>query len=71
MKITIYDTELNDFSRKYLVKNSSVADPSPVEFMAKAKSIEANLFESLLLFDTISFKVYGEEYPSCYFFESF
>lgn len=63
MKTTIYDTELNDFSRKFLVKNPGVPDPSPIEFIAQAKNNDAKLFESLLLFDITSFKVHGENIP--------
>lgn len=63
MKTTIYDTELNDFSRKFLVMNPGIPEPSSIEFLSRAKTNEAKLFESLLLFDTISFKVYGENIP--------
>lgn len=63
MKTKIYDTQLNDFSRKFLVKNLGVPDPSPIEYSASAKANDAKLFENLLLFDTTSFKIYGENIP--------
>lgn len=46
MKTTIYNSELNDFSRKFLVKNPGVPDPSPYEFIAQKNSIDASLFEN-------------------------
>ena len=63
MKTKIYQTELNEFCRKFLVKNSGTSEPSPLEYLIEAKSIDASLFEHFLLFDTISFKVYGENIP--------
>ena len=63
MKTTIYNSELNDFSRRFLVKNPGVPDPSPYEFLSQKSSIDASVFESFLLFDTLSFKVHGENIP--------
>lgn len=63
MKTTIFNSELNDFSRKFLVKNPGKPAPSPFEFVRETKSIDASLFESFLLFDTLSFKVHGENIP--------
>ncbi|ODQ00294.1 hypothetical protein [Salinivibrio sp. SS2] len=63
MNSTIYNSELNDFSRKFLVKSPAVPAPSPYEFIAQRRVIDASLFESFLLFDTLSFKVHGENIP--------
>lgn len=63
MKTTIYNSELNEFSRKFLVKNPGVPDPSPYDFITQSSSIDASLFENFLLFDTLSFKVHGENIP--------
>lgn len=71
MKTIIYDTELNEYSRKYLVTNSGNKEPSVSEFVSKTKKIDATLFESFLLFDTTAFKVYGENIPMAYILNRF
>lgn len=63
MKTTIYDTDLNDFARKFLVTNPALPTPSSGEFIASTNNIGAALFESFLLFDAVAFKVYGENIP--------
>ncbi len=63
MKTTIFNSELNEFSRKFLVKNSGLPVPSHYEFIEKIKALNASLFENFLLFDTLSFKVHGENIP--------
>lgn len=63
MKTTMYNSELNEFSRKFLVKSPGIPDPSPYEFIAHRRTIDASLFESFLIFDSISFKVHGENIP--------
>lgn len=63
MKTTIYNSELNEFARRFLVKSPGAPDPSPYDFIAQRSSIDASLFESFLLFDTLSFKVHGENIP--------
>ena len=63
MSTTIFQTDLNDFCRKYLVINPGQPEPSPINFLIDGKKIEASIFEQLLLFDTVSFKVYGENIP--------
>lgn len=63
MKTTIYNSELNEFSRKFLVKNPGVPDPSPHDFITQRNAIDASLFENFLLFDALSFKVHGENIP--------
>jgi hypothetical protein len=62
----IFYPDLNDFCRKYLITNRPEGPLSPLDVaMApiQAKEQEARLFEQLLLFDRISFKVHGENLP--------
>lgn len=62
----IFYPDLNDFCRKYLILNRPEGPLSPLDVaMApiRAKEQEARLFEQLLLFDRISFKVHGENIP--------
>ncbi|MGU5682060.1 hypothetical protein [Aeromonas allosaccharophila] len=63
MKTTIYNSELNEFSRRFLVKSPGIPAPSPYEFVAHRRTIDESLFESFLIFDSISFKVHGENIP--------
>ncbi|MBK2256665.1 hypothetical protein [Francisella philomiragia] len=63
MTTTVFDSELNDFSRKFLVKNSGTPEPSPQDFIKQKTNIDISLFENLMLFDTITFKVHGENIP--------
>ena len=56
----IFYPDLNDFCRTYFISNRQV---SPVEaslLPTRWNEQEAALFEQLMLFDKISFKVYGE-----------
>jgi hypothetical protein len=53
MNTTIFQTDLNDFCRKYLVKNAGAPDPSPINFLLDSKKTEASIFELFLLFDTV------------------
>lgn len=63
MKTKLFNSELNEFSRKYLVKNSVTPALSPYEIIEKKKAVDASILESFLLFDTVSFKVHGENIP--------
>ena len=56
----IFDSELNTFCRKFLVKTPGVADPSPAEFAVEMGRQQKMLFENLLLFNKLSLKVTGE-----------
>ena len=62
-KMNVFDTGLNEFCRRFLVKNSGLPTPSPLEFLIKMRLANASIFENLLLFDTVSYKVCGENIP--------
>ncbi|MNG58072.1 hypothetical protein D3C79_161900 [compost metagenome] len=63
MNAKVFDSELNEYCRRFLVKNAGGVDPSPMDFILRTKAIDAALFEYFLLFDTVSFKVFGENIP--------
>jgi hypothetical protein len=56
----IFDSELNTFCRKFLVKTPGVAEPSQAEFALEMGRQQKMLFENLLLFNKLSLKVTGE-----------
>jgi hypothetical protein len=56
----IFYPGLNDFCRTYLISNRSVSPAEQALFPTRWAEHEATLFEQLMLFDKISFKVYGE-----------
>jgi hypothetical protein len=57
---TIFYPGLNDFCRKYLDANRAVAPSDAAQFPIRLAEENASLFEQFMLFDKISFKVYGE-----------
>jgi hypothetical protein len=57
---TIFYPGLNDFCRKYLDANRAVAHEDVAQFPTRVAEENASLFEQFMLFDKISFKVYGE-----------
>jgi hypothetical protein len=57
---TIFYPGLNEFCRKYLVTNTEVAPADVAQFPLRLQQENASLFEQFMLFDKISFKVYGE-----------
>jgi hypothetical protein len=57
---TIFYPGLNDFCRHFLVANRAVTPDDLVQYPIRAKSENASIFEQLMLFEKISFKVYGE-----------
>lgn len=59
----LFEKNLDEFSRKFLVKNTSGAEPKPIEFISSLRRSERELFENLILFDKISYKVSGENIP--------
>ncbi|MEX0546057.1 hypothetical protein [Raoultella terrigena] len=62
----IFNTELNDFCRKYFIK--SKIEPTKNEILAfpeKYNEIKTSLFESFILHNEINFKVEGENIPLC------
>src|ERR1700726_4090061 len=63
MTKNVFYSDLDSFCRKYLVKVEGVTAPDPQEFGRQAVDQQASLFENLILFDKISFKVTGESMP--------
>jgi hypothetical protein len=60
----VFYPSLNDFCRKYLVVGPTPLSRSDeLQFAARDAAERASLFEHLLLFDTVSIKVYGENVP--------
>ncbi len=64
MGIIIFNKELDDYSNKYIVTNQGKL-PFPIqqEKMRSMVSLCPRLFESLLLYDGLCFKVYGDNFP--------
>jgi hypothetical protein len=60
---TVFDSDIDSFCRRYLVKVPGIADPHPAELGAAAIQQQTKLFENLLLFDKLSVKVTGESLP--------
>lgn len=63
MNSVVFNSNLNDFCRKYLVVNPGSSMPSEGIVKYDEKYTSSLLFEQLLLFDSVSFKVYGENIP--------
>jgi hypothetical protein len=57
---TIFYPGLNDFCRTYLDSNRIMTPAEIVQYPVRLKKENASIFEQLMLFDKISFKVYGE-----------
>jgi hypothetical protein len=57
---TIFYPGLNDFCRTYLISDRITTPAEVAQFPERLKEQNASIFEQLLLFDKISFKVYGE-----------
>lgn len=60
---TIFLPDLNEFCRKYLIAGSNVSLRDTMMFPHRQREMEALIFEQLLLFDKVAFKVYGENIP--------
>jgi hypothetical protein len=59
----VFDSEINSFCRKFLVKAPGAAEPSSAEYVREMNNLRKRLFENLLLFDKISLKITGESIP--------
>jgi hypothetical protein len=59
----VFYPDLNYFCRKYLVTGEQLTPADTLLFPQRFKEQEASIFEQLLLFDSISFKVHGENIP--------
>jgi hypothetical protein len=57
---TIFYPGLNDFCRTYLVSDRITTPDEVAQYPARLEEQNASIFEQLLLFDKISFKVHGE-----------
>ncbi|AOK66488.1 hypothetical protein QZN06_22330 [Burkholderia multivorans] len=60
---TIFYPELNEFCRKYLDSSKSISLMDQNLFPQRIDDIQKSIFEQLLLFDAISFRVHGENIP--------
>jgi hypothetical protein len=59
----VFDSDINAFCRKFLVKVPGAPEPNPAEYLGEMVSLRKCLFETLLLFDKLSLKVTGESIP--------
>ncbi len=59
----IYNKNLNDFTRKYLISNNKLSRENILFQGVNYNNIKAQIFEDLLLYDKTTFKVYGENIP--------
>jgi hypothetical protein len=60
---TLFNSELNNYCRKYLVKDVQLSREEISQFENTHNLNVASIFEQILLFDKISLKVYGENIP--------
>lgn len=60
MAQNVFYPGLNDFCRKYLVADTALSELDKKLLPARLRDQLASIFEQLLLFDRITFKVYGE-----------
>jgi hypothetical protein len=64
MPTNSFYSSLDEFCRKYFVLGPKPLSPTEIrEFPGRDAAERAALFEHLLLFDTVSFKVYGDNIP--------
>jgi len=59
----IYNKKLNDFTRKYFISDNNLSKEDILFQKINYNNIKAQIFEDLLLYDKITFKVYGENIP--------
>lgn len=59
----IYNKDLNDFTRKYFLSNYKLTKKDVLFQKINYNNIKAQIFEDLLLYDKVTFKVYGENFP--------
>lgn len=57
---TIFYPTLNDFCQIYMVKNRQGTLAELLRYPGRLKEEQGSIFEQLMLFDRVSFKVYGE-----------
>ncbi|UQW97267.1 hypothetical protein M2M59_15340 [Rummeliibacillus sp. G93] len=61
--VGVYNDNLNDFTRKYFIKGNEHLIKDVNNFPLEYESIKNSLIEQLLVHDSITFKVYGENIP--------
>ncbi len=71
MPQNIFYPDLNTFCRKFFVAAPGVPSPDPRDLSISMYQQQAKLFENLLLFDKISFKITGEAIPVATLFSVF
>jgi hypothetical protein len=64
MRQTVFYGGLDDFCRTYLVTNRQVTPAEFGQFPDRMEEQRGSIFEELMLFDKVSFKVYGENIQS-------
>jgi hypothetical protein len=63
MPTNVFYDGLNEFCRKYLIEGETPSALDISRFSANHEKVFATVFENLLLFDKVSFKVFGENIP--------
>jgi hypothetical protein len=63
MSLNVFYDGLNDFCQKFLIIGSPTQSNDPAQFLRQRENVAGTLFESFLLFDTVSLKVHGENLP--------
>lgn len=63
MSGTLLNSDLNSFCQKYLVTNNGNQNVSVACFVEDEKRISSSIFEQMLLFESVCFKVHGENIP--------
>ncbi|MBU9175905.1 hypothetical protein [Burkholderia gladioli] len=67
----VFYPKLDEFCRKYLIKQAAVTKMDELLMPQRFVDIKKSLFEQFLLFDSISFKVYGENIPLAFLLHAF
>jgi len=68
---TIFFPDLNELCRAYLDATKTVSPADAASAVSRFKAMEATLFEQVLLFDTVAFKVHGENIPLAFLLNVF
>lgn len=72
MPQNVFHPGLNDFCRKYLVDNGApVTLADQIAFPKEFQKQKDFLFEHLLLFDRVTFKIFGENVPLVFLLQTF
>lgn len=63
MSSEVFYPYLNEICRKYFITGVNLTEFDKASFVPSMKKIEAEIFENLLIFDKVTFKVFGENLP--------